>query len=175
MKYLNALSIGLILAITHGATWAQIYETKDKKGNPVFSDEPVNSDSSVVDLTETNIADAPPPPPAAAETTLKPGADEVPQPGNEPVVIDGANPSKELGEQSERLQEDYDRREPNAPHEVLDAEPRHEVMDAEPRHVVEDAEPRHVIEDAEPRHVVEDAEPRHEVMDAEPRHEVGDF
>lgn len=137
MKYLAAVSAGLLLTVTHGMTWAQIYESKDEQGNPVFSDEPVDGSSSTVDLGETNIADAPAP---------DPGLQDAPDPGGEQPQAERAtdspaqqDPNAAAWEERERRQEAFDRaRSSSTPTEVLDAEPPREVLDAKPRREVGD-------------------------------------
>lgn len=147
MKYLAAVSAGILLTVTQGVAWAQIYESRDDQGNPVFSDEPVDGSSSAVDLPETNIADAPAPGPEQQDA---PGPT-----GEKPVAkraTDGTgqlDPNAAAWEERQRRQEAFDRaKSSSTPTEVLDGEPPREVLDAEP--------------------------PR-EVLDAEPRREVGDF
>jgi hypothetical protein len=59
---------GLTALVFVGTAAAQIYESVDAEGNKVFTDEPVIG-AEVVNLPETNTADAPPdiPEPSAAE------------------------------------------------------------------------------------------------------------
>jgi len=61
MSYLKTLSTCMVAFALHSAAWAQIYETRDAEGNVQFTDSPVDADAEVVNLPETNLADAPPP------------------------------------------------------------------------------------------------------------------
>lgn len=61
MSYLKICTISLVALALHGTAWAQIYETKDAEGNVEFTDSPPTEGAEVVDLPETNVADAPPP------------------------------------------------------------------------------------------------------------------
>ena len=118
---------------------AEIYQSEDAQGNPVFSDTP-SPEARQVTLPQENISDAVELP---AETPAAPGADE--HRGPTIVVIpDSHNEAvEEAAASGER-------------HEVRDAEERHEVRDAEERHEVRDAEKRHEVRDAQSRHAVGD-------------------
>jgi hypothetical protein len=59
MKFLKTFSTCLVVLAVHGTAWAEIYETTDAQGNPDFTDSPADADAEVVNLPETNIADAP--------------------------------------------------------------------------------------------------------------------
>jgi hypothetical protein len=161
MKYLREVSVGLVLATVPAAAWAQIYESTDKQGNPVFSDAPLGGGSSVVDLTNTNIADAPGPAPTE-ETSDTPAEKETAAKNNDrPAYQD---PNAELWEDRVERRKEFERMDASSkPHGVLDAEPRREVRDAELRREVQDAQPRREVQDAQPRHEVQDAQPRREV------------
>ncbi len=78
MRYLITFTAGLVLWTAHGAAWAQIYETRDAAGNPVFTDSPVDGSSSEVELSTTNISDAPPPEPAGEDPAAAPGPGQAP-------------------------------------------------------------------------------------------------
>jgi hypothetical protein len=136
MKYLRVFTLGLMAL--HSAAWAEIYETQDAQGNPVFTDSPTGTRSDVVDLPEINIADAPPPESLETQQRDVTPVEHAPVVENNPVIIHDANPGEELSEERLRKQREYERENPSARHEVLDAEPRHEVLDAEPRHEVGD-------------------------------------
>lgn len=159
MKYPGIISAGILLAVIECAAWAQIYQTEDEQGNPVFSDEPVDGSSSVIDLTKTNIADAPASEPEATATPAAAAESErLPKADDRPASQD---PNAGIWEERVQRQEEFDRmKSSSTPSETLDADAPREVMDAEP--------PREVM-DAEPPREVMDAEPRREVMDAEPR------
>ncbi|MEH6634254.1 MAG: DUF4124 domain-containing protein [Halioglobus sp.] len=110
MKYPTLFLACLLTMALSTIAHAEIYETKDAEGNPVFTDTPTAAAEKVVLPTE-NIADAvkvPPAPPAG------PGAKEH---SNVSVIPDSRN------EQMDQVL-DADR-----PREVLNAEERHEVGD----------------------------------------------
>ena len=97
---------------------AEIYESKDAEGNPIFTDTPM-AGAEEVELQQENIADAVKVPPQPAP---EPGAEPPPVknqegPGNVTVIHDSRN--EEL---SRELAADK-------PHEVLNAEERYEVGD----------------------------------------------
>mgnify|MGYP003667587786 FL=1 len=71
MTYLKSLSTCLMALALTGTAWAEIYETTDAQGNPVFSDSPGKEGAHVVDLPQTNVADAPPDIPQAPEQTQR--------------------------------------------------------------------------------------------------------
>lgn len=142
MKYLSVFTSCLAALALHSAAWAEIYETKDAEGNTVYTDSPVNAGSEVVDLTQTNISDAPPPEPKKAQQpAARPVGQTPPITENEPVVIQDADPEEELREGDLRRQREYERNNPDAPHKVLEADSPHEVLEAEPRHEVGDFHP----------------------------------
>jgi len=110
MKYPTLFLACLLTMALSTSARAEIYETKDAEGNPVFTDTPTAAAEKVVLPTE-NIADAvkvPPAPPAG------PSAKEH---SNVSVIPDSHN------EQMDQVL-DADR-----PREVLNAEERHEVGD----------------------------------------------
>ncbi len=62
ISYCSSTALLVLLAST---STAQVYQTSDDKGNPVFSDKP-SADATEVDLQQTNTTksiDVPPPPP----------------------------------------------------------------------------------------------------------------
>jgi hypothetical protein len=143
----------LLMAMSlYGVAQAEIYESKDAAGNPVFSDEPPagSADAEVVDLPETNTAEpveVPPPgapqpdtgtaapvtgsaPPVATPAPAPTGTGQPPAGGNIVVIEDP---------REKRVEEELAR---NKRDKVLDAEPRHEVQNAEPRHEIPDTEAR---------------------------------
>lgn len=134
---------------------AEIYETRDAKGNPVFSDTPTEG-AKEVELQQKNIADAPQPIPALEpEDKTLPAEPSVPAAGSERTVV--------VGGDDDLLDNRY---------EVLDAEARHEVRDAEARHEVSDAEPRHEVSDGETQHEVENVAPQGEIRHLKRRHHI---
>lgn len=154
MRHLKILTICLVALALHGKAWAQIYETKDAEGNTEFTDSPPSEDATVVDLQQTNIADAPAP---GTEDESQDDSQDSTQPdaaaGQQPTVeennvviergdddgvygdgvygdgayVDGAD------ERALRRDDAALRADPDAPHEVGDSEmdmPR-EVGDSE--------------------------------------------
>ncbi len=152
MNHLKLLTICLVALALHGRAWAQIYETKDAEGNPVFTDSPATENAEEIDLQQTNIADAPAPndapegapAPQAAAPAQAPVEENVQNDITvdrggyddgqyvEDAAVDGAYVNDV--EARERRREDAVRRaDPDAPHEVGDSEvqmPR-EVGDSE--------------------------------------------
>ena len=119
MKFsMTSLTCILVMALS-GAVWAEIYESKDAEGNPVFTDTPA-AGAEKVDLPQENIADAvevPPGAEAAEASGSNSPANATEGPGKVVVIPDSRN------EQLEReLAADK-------PHEVLEAEQRYEVGD----------------------------------------------
>ena len=65
MKF-STTSLACIIAMSlSGITQAEIYETKDAQGNPVFTDTPT-AGAQEIDLQKANIVDAVTPTPQAA-------------------------------------------------------------------------------------------------------------
>ena len=101
------------------AAQAEIYESKDAEGNPVFTDTPATGAQEVI-LPQDNIADSVKvPPQSAPEQAAKPppAVKSQQEQGNVTVIHDSRN--EEL---SRELAEDR-------PHEVLEADKRYEVGD----------------------------------------------
>ena len=71
-KFYSVILLTLLLA---SGVKAQIYETVDDQGNPVFSDTP-SQGAKEVELPTENIADAPPPSTRPAEVAPKPQPDQ---------------------------------------------------------------------------------------------------
>jgi uncharacterized protein DUF4124 len=71
-RFFTAILVTLLL---ESSVMAQIYESVDDQGNPVFSDTP-STGSEKVELPAQNIADAPPPSTRAAESPLKPQTEQ---------------------------------------------------------------------------------------------------
>ena len=119
---MNPLQLTLACILAAGlsnAALAEIYESKDAQGNPVFTDTPTDV-SQEVELTETNIADAVEEAPEAAPQAAPkaPAATPTQETGGKVIVVPD--------ERNERLEEALDA---DMPHEVLDAEKRYEVGD----------------------------------------------
>jgi len=157
MNYLKSFSTCLLALAFTGTAWAEIYETKDAQGNPVFTDSPAEEGSQVVDLPETNVADAPPDIPRAPEQAEQtpPAVGNNNVNGNE-VGGDYYGGGYDDNYDRARIRKELDRAtpldndaipeklhaetpiNPNAPHEVLDAEVPHTVGDFdEPQRAVD--------------------------------------
>lgn len=118
MKFsITSLACVFALALC-GAAQAEIYESVDAEGNPVFTDTPT-ANAEEVKLQQENIADSVkvPPQPTPEQAATPPPAKSQTEHGNVTVIHDSRN--EEL---SRELTEDK-------PHEVLDAEKRYEVGD----------------------------------------------
>jgi hypothetical protein len=59
MRYLKTFATCLVALALHSTAWAQVYETTDAEGNPEFTDAPPTENAEVIDLQQTNVADAP--------------------------------------------------------------------------------------------------------------------
>ena len=117
-----AISHGLLVLITAAAlcatAHAEIYESKDAQGNPVYTDSPA-AGAKEVDLQKANIADAVEAPAETARETAAPSPSNKTQEAQGKVIVieDGRN---------EELSREMDA---DMPHEVLEAEKRYEVGD----------------------------------------------
>ena len=172
MKYPITFIAGLVLLAAQGATRAQIYETTDAEGNPVFTDTPVDASSSEVEMRDTNISDAPPP--ATGD-----GASATPAGDKAPAITDRTktfpDPNAELYEERERRVREQAWRDSSTPHEVGDGEAPHEMEGgAAPRETEDGAAPRETEGGAAPRETEDGAAP-HETMDGSTPREAGDL
>lgn len=134
MRSLVTFTLGIALLLAQGSILAQIYETTDAAGNPVYTDAPVDSSSQEVGLPATNIADALSPAPEIGNSDDTGVVEPGPAAPSGKETFQDPN-AAEWKERTRRVREEAGR-DPSKPHEVLDAEPRHEVKDAEPRHEV---------------------------------------
>jgi hypothetical protein len=159
MNLVSTIVLGLALLSGSTAAHAQVYESRDAAGNPVFSDTP-SPGAEVVDLPESNVADpvdVPSAPPAAdPETEAGAESQSGPVPATQGTASGPGDKVIVIGD--ERLE--------------AASESGRKIGQAQPREQVLDAEPREEVLDAEPREQVLDAEPRDEVLDAEPRRQV---
>lgn len=120
---IHLASCVLFAVLCPAALQAEIYETTDEEGNPVFSDQPAAGAADVTPAS-TNVADPVAPGPAAdaapadvatQDKADKPTVNYVPDAHNEEVESEFRS-----GER----------------HDVREAEPRREVLEAEQRHEV---------------------------------------
>jgi len=132
MRLLKAFSILLAATALQPAAWAEIYETTDAEGNPEFSDSPSGPNAEAIDLQQTNIIDAPPAEPqedSAPQTVVE---EQAPAQQNRTVIIhDANNDQDEVYDDDLRREREFDRIDPAAPDEVLDAEAPREVGDSD--------------------------------------------
>ena len=172
MKYPITFIAGLVLLAVQGATRAQVYETTDAEGNPVFTDTPVDASSSQVEMRETNIADAPPPAP-------EDGASPTPAGDQAPATTDRTgtfrDPDAELYEERERRVRAEERHDTSTPYETEGGAAPHETEGGVRRHETMDgAAPRETEDGALPRETEDGAAP-HETEDGSTPREVRDF
>ena len=115
---ITSLACVIAMALSATAAQAEIYESVDAEGNPIFTDTPT-AGAQEVQLQQENIADAvkAPPQPAPESAATPPPAKSQAEHGNVIVIPDSRN--EEL---TRELAQDK-------PHEVLDAEKRYEVGD----------------------------------------------
>ena len=132
MRLLKAFSILLAAMALQPAAWAEIYETTDAEGNPEFSDSPSGPNAEAIDLQQTNIIDASPAEPqedSAPQTVVE---EQAPAQQNRTVIIhDANNDQDEVYDDDLRREREFDRIDPAAPDEVLDAEAPREVGDSD--------------------------------------------
>jgi archaellin len=116
----SSKALAWIMAATFsGIAHADIYESKDDQGNPVFTDTP-SAGSEQVDLQKSNIADAVE---APAETVRE--AEAAHSPSGKTQDAQG----KVIVIEDERNEELSRAIDADRPHEVLEAEKRYEVGD----------------------------------------------
>jgi hypothetical protein len=117
MKFpITSLACGLALVLS-AAVQAEIYESTDSQGNPVFTDTPTPG-AEKVDLPQGNIADSVDMPPPASKAVASPSQPPSAEDPDNVVVIHDSRSERPEDELSEGRRD-----------EVLDAEPRHEVGD----------------------------------------------
>ena len=110
--------IACLFAVVLGSTaQAEIYESKDAQGNPVFTDTPT-AGAEAVDLPKTNVVDAAQEAPHATPTSNATPATNK-QSGHSNVTVIKNSHNEQL---TRELAADK-------PHEVLEAEKRYEVGD----------------------------------------------
>ena len=113
----------LFALLCPGTLQAEIYETTDEEGNPVFSDQPAAGATDVTPAP-TNVADPVAPGPEANATPADVATQDR---ADKPTVIYVPDAHNEEVESEFRSEER---------HEVREAEPRREVLEAEKRHEV---------------------------------------
>lgn len=117
MKFPITTMAVTLISLVSGIAQAEIYESKDAQGNPVFTDAPT-AGAEKVELPTQNIADSVDVPPEAPATpSMGTSATESESGGTVVVVPDSYNRELEREVEADR------------PHEVLEAEKRYEVGD----------------------------------------------
>jgi Domain of unknown function (DUF4124) len=143
MMNLKTFSTCLMALALHSTAWAEIYETTDAQGNPEFTDSPPSPGAQVITLPQTNIADAPAPEPQEASAPQSLEGEDAPAQENNTVIIHDRNDDEdEVYDEYLERERAFERRDPAAPNEVLDAEAPREVGDYNaqmPREVGDDA------------------------------------
>ena len=131
MRYLKIITICLTILGLHGTAWAEIYETTDAQGNREFSDSPAGPGAEAIDLQQTNIADAPPEEPQQVSAPQSVADQQVPEQENSTTIIyDRQDSEDKVYDAYLRRDQAFERMDPAAPHEVLDAEAPREVGDS---------------------------------------------
>ena len=135
VRYLKTFSACLIALALNSAAWGEIYETTDAEGNPEFTNSPpeANATSEVIETQHTNIVDTPQPQTQGQwqEQEQQPDAmtaNQQPEKNNNTVIIDNPN-ANNVFDQALVKQQAFERLNPAAPHEVLNAEALHQVGD----------------------------------------------
>ena len=132
MRHLRTLSTGLAALLLVGAAWAEIYETKDAEGNPEFTDSPPESGGEVINLQQTNIIDAPTEEPQQVSAPQSEVESQAPEQDNRTVIVHDRNDDEdEVYDDYQRHERAFDRVDPDAPREVLNAEAPREVGDSD--------------------------------------------
>lgn len=130
MRHLKTLSICLSALALHSAAWAEIYETTDAQGNPEFTDSPTGPSAEAINLQQTNIIDAPPEEPQQVSAPQPVVEEQAPEQENRTVIVhDSNNDEDDVYDAYSRREQAFDRMDPAAPREVLNAETPREVGD----------------------------------------------
>jgi len=118
MKYFITRLTCMLIVAWSGIGQAEIYESKDAEGNPVFTDTP-SAGSQKVDLPQENISDA----------VVAPDAKGTQGPGGQPASEASAEPGNVVVIPNSRTEQLERESAADRPHEVLEAEKRYEVGD----------------------------------------------
>lgn len=131
MQYLKTFAISLTTLALSTATWGEIYETTDAEGNPEFTNSRPASNATVIDVQQTNSVEAtqpeqgPQPQEQQADTIAE---NQQPEKSNKPVIIDNPNDNR-VYDQALVKQRDFERMNPEAPHQVMNTDAPHQVGD----------------------------------------------
>jgi hypothetical protein len=127
-----AFSTCLLAIALHSAAWAEIYETTDAQGNTEFTDSPPDANAEAVQLPNTNIIDAPPAEAARPQESAPPSivGEAAPEQDNSTVIIHDRNDDEnDVYDAYEKQERAFERKNPAAPDEILDAETPREIGD----------------------------------------------
>ena len=123
MRHLKTLSTFVVAMALHSAAWAEIYETKDAQGNPVFSDSPTGPNAEAINLQKTNIIDAPEAEPQQVSAPQSVVEQQAPEQENRTVIIHDSNNDEDDVENAYlRREQAFNRMEPDAPREIGDSD-----------------------------------------------------
>ena len=135
VRYLKTFSACLIALALNSAAWGEIYETTDAEGNPEFTNSPpeANATSKVIEVQQTNVVDTPQPQTQGQwqEQEQQPDGmveNQQPEKNNNTVIIDNPN-ANNVYDQALVKQQAFERMNPAAPHQVLNAEAPDQVGD----------------------------------------------
>ena len=130
MTQLKTFSTCLLALALNSAAWAEIYETTDAQGNTEFTDSPPSPNAEVIDLQQTNIIDASTPESQEVSSPQPVVGEEAPDQENRTVIIHDRNDDEDdVYDEYLHRERAFERHDPAAPHEVLDAEAPKEVGD----------------------------------------------
>jgi hypothetical protein len=129
MRNLRTFLTCLVALALHSAAWAEIYETTDAQGNTEFTDSPADEGAEVVELQQTNLADAPQPEAQTEEQAETVAVEQQPVGENNTIIIHDGNDNDGYDDSlaRERALNELD---PAAPREVLDGEAPREIGDS---------------------------------------------
>ena len=133
MTYLKSFLTCLVALALHSPAWAEIYETTDAQGNTEFTDSPADEGAEVVELQQTNLADAPPPESQDEEQADTVAVDQEPVEENNTVIIHDGNDNDGYDDALVR-ERAFNELDPAAPREALDGETPREVENLPAEH-----------------------------------------
>jgi hypothetical protein len=133
MRYLRTFSTCLVALALHSAAWAEIYETTNAQGNPEFTDSPADEGAEVIELQQTNLADAPQPDTQEEEQTDTVAVEQEPVEENNTVIIHDGNDNDGYDDALVR-ERAFNELDPAAPREALDGETPREVENLPAEH-----------------------------------------
>ena len=129
MRYLNTAAAGLMYLALSTAAWGEIYETTDAQGNPEFTNSPPASNAKKIEIQQTNTMGAPEVGPQSQmqQPAIRP-ENQQPQKSNNTVIIDDPD-TNAVYQRAETKQREFERMNPEAPRQVMNAEAPDQVGD----------------------------------------------